>query len=157
MKDLFVRQFEENDADAIYKLHIAGLEETDSLIGGRMRKTLDQDLQNVKRAYIQNGGEFLVVIKNNKIIGMGGLKRTSESTAEIKRMRVASELQGKGIGKLILDNLIEKAKSLGYKKLILDTSIKQTRAHGLYESRGFKEYKRGDIYGQETIYYSKDI
>ncbi len=157
MENVHLKQFEADDKDAVYALHIAGLKQTDSLIGGEARKTLDKDLEDVQKTYLENRGAFFVVTHDSQIIGMGGLKNVDENTAEIKRMRVQISLQGKGIGKLILDKLIEQAKDFGYTKLILHTSVTQTAAHHLYESRGFKVYKRGDVYGQETIYYQKDL
>ena len=72
-------------------------------------------------------------------------------------MIVSENHQQKGIGSKILSRLIEKAKSTGYKKLILDTSTKQTPAHRLYEKHGFVEFKR-DKYGDHgTIFYKLDL
>ena len=157
MENVLLRQFSEEDQEALYELHIAGLEQTNSLISGEAREVLDQDLKNICNTYIHNNGEFLVAKTDNKIVGIGGLKKVDKETAEIKRMRVEEISQGKGIGSLILDKLIERAHELGYKKLILDTSTTQIPAHRLYESRGFREYKREPVYGQETIFYKRDI
>ncbi len=158
MENIRLRQFEEKDKEATYNLHLEGLKQTESFIDDpKAREQLDQDLKRIREEYIDNDGEFFVAIINDKLVGMGALRKVDEATAEIKRMRVKHELQGKGIGSLILDKLIEKAKELGYKKLFLDTSTKQIVAQKLYESRGFKESKRGEIYGQETIYYQCDI
>nr|WP_298659491.1 GNAT family N-acetyltransferase [uncultured Flavobacterium sp.] len=158
MENITLRQFEEQDKEAIIKLHIEGLKQSGSFIDDqKSRKQLDRDLQDIYDTYIDKGGEFFVAKINDKIVGMGALRKIDESTAEIKRMRVNPKFQGKGIGGLILDRLIKKAKEIGYKKLILDTSTKQIVAQNLYKSRGFKESKRGEIYGQDTIWYECDI
>ena len=158
MENIILRQFENRDAKEVYDLHIIGLKQSDTFIDDlKARENLDQDFKDVKRTYIDTGGEFLVVTIDEKIVGMGALKKIDTETAEIKRMRVEPRLQGQGIGKLILDKLIEKAKMLGYKKLILDVALKQKVAQHLYESRNFKETKHGEIYGQETMYYQLKI
>ena len=158
MENIILRQFEDSDKEMVYDLHFEGLKQTGSFNEDpKARKYFDQDLRRIKEEYIDNGGEFFVATINDRIIGMGALRKKTDKTAEIKRMRVRPEFQGKGIGGLILDRLIERAKELGYKELILDTSIKQIAAQRLYESRGFKEDRRGYIYGQETIYYQSDI
>lgn len=158
MENIKFRQFENIDEEAVNKLHIEGLKQSDSFIDDpKAREELDKDLKKIKDEYISTGGEFFVALIDDKIVGMGALRKVDDATAEIKRMRVEPSFQGKGYGGLMLDKLIEKAKEIGYKKLILDTSIKQTVAQQLYLSRGFKEYKRGDMYGQETIFYELGI
>jgi len=159
MEGTFLRQSEEKDEKAVYDLHVAGLKQSESYIADpSSREELDKDLKNIKESYIDNGGEFLVLTTtDNEIIGMGGLRKIDDTTSEIKRMRVNLGFQGKGLGSLILDKLIEKAKELGYKKLILDTALKQKVAQHLYESRGFKESNRGEVFGQETIYYELEL
>jgi ribosomal protein S18 acetylase RimI-like enzyme len=152
-----LRRFEKKDEEAVYNLHISALKQAGTFIDTPKSQELDQDLKNIETIYINNNGEFFVTTVDNKIVGMGALRKIDETTAEIKRMRVEPSMQGKGIGKLILDKLIERAKELGYKKLVLDVAEKQKGAQHLYESRGFKEYKRGDIGGQETIYYQCEI
>lgn len=57
-------------------------------------------------------------------------------------MRVAAPLQGQGIGRVILDRLIQRARQLGYGTLRLDTTSEQIPAQRLYRSSGFREISR---------------
>ncbi|MFZ2149710.1 MAG: GNAT family N-acetyltransferase [Minisyncoccia bacterium] len=158
MENIILRRFEKKDEDAIYNLHVTVMKHAGTFIYvAKLRKEWDKDLKNIEEIYIKNKGEFYVATAEDKIIGMGAIRKVDETTAEVKRMRVEPSMQGKGIGKLILDRLIERAKELGYKKLILDTGEEQKTARHLYETRGFKEYNRGEIAGQETIYYQVEI
>ena len=153
-----LRRFEKKDEEAVYNLHVTAMKLAGTYIGtSDTEHQWDADFKNIEDIYINNKGEFFVVTIGDKVVGMGALRKVDDSTAEIKRMRVEPSLQGKGLGKLILDKLIEKARELGYKKLVLDVAEKQKGAQHLYESRGFKEYKRGDLGGQETIYYQCEI
>ena len=88
---------------------------------------------------------------------MGGLHRTSEERAEIKRMRVHSDYQGRGLGQLILSELEGRARALGYKTLHLDTSVLQVPAQRLYEKNGYHEVGRDVYQGLEVILYEKEL
>ncbi len=145
-----IRRYQEIDLESIWELHISGLVQTQSYIAD---PKLDADLNDIKNHYLKNNGEFLVVIYDNKIVGMGALRKIDNNTAELKRMRVKLDYQGQGVGTLILKSLIEKAKNLGYKKLVLDTSSKQESAQNLYKKFGFKEEYRVKTQDFETIYF----
>jgi ribosomal protein S18 acetylase RimI-like enzyme len=153
-----LRRFENRDKESVYNLHIKAMKNAGTLIETpNARLEWDKDLDDIERIYINNGGEFYVATVGDVLAGMGALRKIDATTAEIKRMRVEPSMQGKGTGKLILDKLMEKARELGYKKLVLDVAEKQKGAQHLYESRGFKEYKRGNLGGQETIYYQCEL
>lgn len=53
--------------------------------------------------------------------------------------------------------LEKKAKELGYKKIILDTSDKQVVAQKLYEKYGYVETKREQTPKFVMMYYEKQI
>src|SRR3989338_11655357 len=129
-KNITIRSFtDSDDPTVIYQLHIEGLKQSDSYISStQARKNLYQDLTNIKTTYLDNQGDFLLALKDSTVIGMGGLRKIDDTAAEIKRMRVKPEFQGQGIGSMILDALLARAKQLGYQKFILDTAIKQTAA-----------------------------
>jgi putative acetyltransferase len=147
-----IRQYQRSDKDSVWQLHLKGLHQMNSFVDD---PDLDKDLQSIEEVYINSGGEFFVVTINDQIVGIGAMKKIDNKNAEIKRMRVDQKFQGQKIGSQILDLLIQKAQDLGYKKLILDTSIKMNVAQNLYQSRGFKEYKRDTIGGLETVFYEK--
>lgn len=152
--EIQLRQYQDTDQDTVWQLHVDGLNQTGSFVNNPKH---DQDLLNIKETYLSHKGEFLIALINNKIIGMGAFRKVDNQTAEIKRMRVNREHQGKGIGTLILSSLIQKAKERGYKKLILDTSTNQAAAKHLYEKRGFKEFKRGKTEHLENIFYELEL
>jgi GNAT superfamily N-acetyltransferase len=102
-------------------------------------------LQEVEITKLQPPTGFFFFTKTDgSISGMGGLRKIDDKTGEIKRMFVKPVFRGKKIGKLILENLISKSNSLGYKKLKLDTIQFMQAAINLYKSFGFKEISRYD-------------
>jgi len=67
-------------------------------------------------------------------------------------MGVSPKAQGNGIGKLLGQHIIEKAKQLGAKKIFLESNRKLAPALSLYKKLGFTEmtkvaspYSRSDI------------
>ncbi len=144
------RRYIESDLDNVWELHINGLVQTQSYIAD---PKLDADLNDIKKHYLENNGEFLVAVLDNKILGMGAIRKIDNDTAELKRMRVKTDYQGQGVGSVILESLIERAKKLWYKNLILDTSSKQESAQNLYKKFGFKEEKRVKTEDFETIHF----
>lgn len=152
MKGIEIRQYQDVDQEAVWNLHISWLQQTGSYIAN---PEYDTDLQNITDTYLNNAWTFLVATHHDKIIGMGGIRKIDDSTAEIKRMRVEGDYQGNGIGSQILDNLITTTKELLYEKIMLDTSVNQIAAQKLYESRWFTEYKRGVVDELVCIFYEK--
>jgi len=88
---------------------------------------------------------------------MKGFLKIDNRTAEVRCMRVNIDYQKQGIGSFILENLIKKAKELGYKKLELDTIENMHAAQRLYEKFGFKEFKRGRAGHLESIFYELEL
>jgi GNAT superfamily N-acetyltransferase len=117
----------------------------------------DNDLQNIEKHYVENNGTFILAFEDNNLIGMGAFRRIDEKTAEIKRMRVEPKMQGKGIGKYLLNQLEERARCQGYSALILETSDKQESANALYSKSGFKIMKHENIDGFNCAWYKKTL
>lgn len=85
------------------------------------------------------GGAFLVVRLDGALVGCGGFKRDAPDTAYLKRMWVAPEARGHGVGRRLLHALEEKARSLGYRKIHLETEKTLTEAQQLYRASGYVE------------------
>jgi GNAT superfamily N-acetyltransferase len=132
------------------------LREVGAFIDGA-EDVLDTDLRTIPDTYDNAGGAFIIADVEGDIVGMGGVCRVDASTAEIRRMRVSSNHQGKGLGSQLLRTLETKAKDLGYKRLILDTAIQQEAAVHLYTKFGYTVYKRGMFYNLDTVWMEKDI
>jgi putative acetyltransferase len=71
-------------------------------------------------------------------IGCGCFKKYSTDTVEIKRMFVEPSFRGKGLSKIILQELEKWAAEKGYKKAVLETAKKQPEAIGLYTTLGYE-------------------
>jgi putative acetyltransferase len=88
---------------------------------------------------IENNNTVVVIYDSDMPIACGCFKKIDDITAEIKRMFVMQSHRGKGISKLIMNELEQWAQQLGFKRLILETAEKQPEAIGLYYKCGFKK------------------
>ena len=70
-------------------------------------------------------------------VGMGGLRPLAANDAEIKRMYVRPSARRLGVGRAILQRLIDDARALGYTTIRLDSAPFMHEAHALYRSFGF--------------------
>lgn len=83
------------------------------------------------------GGAFVVVLVDGTTIGCGGLRRHDDDVVEIKRMYVRRSHRRNGHGRRLLDALEQRARALGYARVILETGTAQPEALALYASAGY--------------------
>lgn len=168
--ELSIRQYRSADHKHVLQLHVEPMDDVDAFVEGDDK--LDADLEDIELAYLDRGGDFLVGEINGQIAAMGAYKPPSEyftqflgdlpeKTAEITRMRVASESQGQGFGEKIYDELEHRARDDGFETLILDTTHRQKAAQGLYEKKDFREIERQDVEFDDDhftmIFYKKSL
>jgi GNAT superfamily N-acetyltransferase len=82
-------------------------------------------------------GVFLVAALDGEPVGCGALRRLDDGTGELKRMFVAPEARRLGVGRGILDELEQRARALGLRRLVLETGDRQHEATEMYERAGF--------------------
>jgi GNAT superfamily N-acetyltransferase len=131
-----IRRFVASDASEAWELHKVGLRQYGI---DRGDGPWDDDLRDIMSTYLATRGEFLVAVNSDRLVGMGGLRQVDAAIAEIKRMRVRPDFQRRGIGTAILQRLVDRARELGYRSLILDTTALQVPAQKLYLKNGFVE------------------
>ena len=100
----------------------------------------DKDLSDLEKFYFKNKGWFDVLIDNEQIIGSYGVFKIDEKVCELRKMYLLPAYQGKGLGKLMMNAALEKARELGYIEMILESNKLLDKALGLYEKYGFKKY-----------------
>ena len=149
-----LRRYQPSDMEAVEYLHVYAIQQSGAYLG---RGPWDDDVYAIEEAYLNKQGEFLIGEWDGSFVAMGALRRTSPERAEIKRMRVHPDYQGRGFGQLILTELIARARALGYKTLHLDTSVLQVPAQKLYEKNGFYEVSRDIHHNLEVILYEKQL
>ena len=81
-------------------------------------------------------------------IGVGCLQPIGEDIGEIKRMYVKPDARGAGVGRRLLEGLLEAAEEAGCHRVRLDSVRFMDAAHALYRGAGFVEiepYEESEI------------
>ena len=85
---------------------------------------------------------FYCLFDQDKLIGTVALKKIDENTVELKAMYLDRSYRGKGLGRRLMDKIVDEAKRLGYKSIVLDSMSQYKDALRLYERTGFKNTER---------------
>jgi ribosomal protein S18 acetylase RimI-like enzyme len=96
-------------------------------------------LADIERHFLDDHGEFLVVEHDTHIVGMGGIRPNDTTQAEVKHVRVHPATRRRGVGRLLMNALEDRARDLGYRELHLDTATNQPEALAFYRALGYSE------------------
>ncbi len=89
---------------------------------------------------------------DGEVAGIACLKKIRDDAGEIKRMYVRPRYRGRNLGELLVAELVEAAKTIGYAKVLLDSDPYMGRAHAIYRRLGFVEtepYPEAEMDGDE--------
>jgi putative acetyltransferase len=93
-------------------------------------------------------GIFLVARRSGRPVGCGAVRWLRDASVirelgprvgEVKRMYVAQEARGQGVGRALLARLEDEARKLGLVQLVLETGIRSEDAQALYRRAGFSD------------------
>lgn len=75
----------------------------------------------------------------DQLAGCGALQELDERHGELKSMRTAPDHVGRGVGRAVLDHIVDVARRRGYERLSLETGTGDSFAAAvhLYECSGF--------------------
>lgn len=75
------------------------------------------------------------------LLGCGALKELGDGTGELKSMRTTATARGRGIGRILVDTIVDEARSRGYEAVRLETGTEDyfAPARRLYARAGFVE------------------
>lgn len=107
-------------------------------------------------------GVFVVVIDDDGAdVGCGGIRRIDNGPAgvryEVKHLYLAPETRGRGWGRLLLEDLEQRARDFGAAELVLDTHHTLEAAGGLYARSGFVSIPPYNDNPNATRWYSKSL
>ena len=100
----------------------------------------DLMILNDPQGIVLNNGGFIWLAKaGEEIVGSVGIMNEGEGIFELIKMGVNENWRGKGIGKMLIEICLQKAKEIGTKRLILFSNHQLQTALRLYEKYGFKQ------------------
>ena len=140
--DINISPFRPENQAQVKSLILAGLGEH----WGTVDPSKNPDLNDISSTYAN--ATFLVAWLQDKIVGTGALVPRPDGVAEIVRMSVAQDLRRRGVGRLILQQLVERTQAAGYRQIILETTAMWHEVIEFYQRCGFRitHYRDGDVY-----------
>jgi ribosomal protein S18 acetylase RimI-like enzyme len=121
-------------------------------------QNFDKELKELPGCYAPPDGCIFVAMVDNKYAGCVAIRKFNHDTCEMKRLYIKPEFRKLGIGRQISLTIIDKAKELGYKRMILDTIATMESAVKLYSSLGFKSvdpYYDNPL--ENVCYFSREL
>jgi putative acetyltransferase len=103
----------------------------------RIYNTKKEDYEEYNR--ITGLPTVVLVYENGVAIACGCFKQFDAGHIELKRMFVTPGFRGKGIASIMVEELENWGKELGYKTIILETGKGQPEAIALYRKLGYRD------------------
>jgi putative acetyltransferase len=103
----------------------------------------DRRLADDPATILRNGGHTFTAVVNEEAIGVVALFRVSASEFELARMAVDPVHRGRGIGRVLADAALQRAKADGAARVTLLSNTKLVPAIALYRSLGFEVVSEG--------------
>ncbi len=107
-------------------------------------------LSNPVESIIDKGGFIYFAKYNNEIVGTFALINIDNNTFEIAKMAVTEKYQNRGIGKMLMDVAIKKAKDLNLNRIILYSNTNLATAVNMYFKYGFRVIPKSDFHNNRA-------
>jgi len=140
-----LRDFEPSDQVAVRELVLQGLGDH----WGTIEAWRNPDLDDIAASY--GDGRTLVGDDDGVVVATGTLMPRGEGIAEVVRMSVSRDARRGGLGRQVVAELVETARSWGMGKVVLETTSAWTEVVAFYVSCGF-DITHTDVtpYGEAT-------
>ena len=101
-------------------------------------QSFEEEVRDLPGRYSKPEGRLLLASSYEKLAGCIALRKIEEGICEMKRLYLRDGFRGLGLGRAMIERVIEDAGTIGYQKMRLDTyPPKMGKAVKLYESYGF--------------------
>jgi putative acetyltransferase len=127
------------------------LEYAESLGFSLCFQSFDQELARLPGDYAPPDGRLLVAEYRGQLAGCVALHKLQSDICEMKRLYLRPQFRGRGLGRVLAEAVIVAARTIGYRKMRLDTvEPVMPNAVAMYRRLGFVEmepYRANPIAG----------
>lgn len=118
----------------------------------------DEEVSHLEGKYGLPDGRLYLARWDGAAAGCGALRRLDGTRCELKRLYVRPAFRGRRIGEALLCRLLEDARSMGCRSVLLDTLPSLDSAIRLYRRFGFRDAPRyNDSPLASTVYMGLDL
>ncbi|MEM8550561.1 MAG: GNAT family N-acetyltransferase [Verrucomicrobiota bacterium] len=148
MNRVTTRPFKADDSPAFRDLNLAWI------MAYFEMEPLDYELLEQPQAQIiERGGAIEVAELEGAVVGVVALLYLAPGYYELAKMAVREDLRGHGIGHVLMESVLKRARQMKAQKLLIVSNTQLAGALHLYRKFGFvdipvpldKEYKRADV------------
>jgi GNAT superfamily N-acetyltransferase len=139
--ELCIRSFEVDDQEQVRRLILEGLGEHFGFID----ESLNPDLDDISRSYINAGQVFVVGCLGREIVGTGALIYHGEGISELVRISTRKPYRRMGIGRAIIAHLVNIARQRGDQRITVETNTAWHEVVSFYKRLNFVEYERTEL------------
>lgn len=138
MEQIKIRNIKSSDDAPLAKIIRSALEEFGANKPGTVY--FDDSTDHLSDVFKKEGSVYFVALIDDKVAGGAGIYPTDglpDNNCELVKMYLSSEARGKGLGRMLMEQCLNAAAKLGYKKVYLETMPELINAIPMYEKFGF--------------------
>lgn len=135
---MLIREIQKKDNSEVAKVIRTVLEEFNVPKVGTAYA--DPQLDCMFETYQEPHSAYFVIEKEGRIVGVAGIAPLANGPSgicELQKMYFLPETRGLGLGALMMDACMNKAKAFGFKQCYLETMTYMEAAQKLYKKSGF--------------------
>jgi GNAT superfamily N-acetyltransferase len=99
----------------------------------------EAELAGLPGRYAPPSGCLLLAMDGDVPAGCVASRDLGDGTCEMKRLYVAPTCRGRGVGRLLVEDVVRRGERMGYRRMVLDTMPEMAGALALYRRYGFVE------------------
>jgi len=103
------------------------------------------------------GGAVVLGRVEGRAVGCAGLRRLDAGALELKHFFLVPEIRGRGLGRVLLAGVEDVARTLGARRILLDTAAPLLEAAGLYRAAGYREIPRYNDNPHAVAWFEREL
>ncbi len=154
LSQLTIRTYQSQDRQTVSRLFREG-----RLVGQIPPTDTGADIERIRENYLTDepANHFWVAELHGRVLGMIGVLKRREHTAEVRRLRVDKPWQDTPIGAKLMETALAHCRRHGFLKVVLDTGFDTDVVMGLFDRFGFQHTRTKNRAGKEVLEFYLDL